>query len=146
MLRRGFFAFEAVLYIACKSSDKAVSLKEICANIGVSERYLEQTMQRLVHAGILRGVRGPKGGYLLAREKRKINLQEIFSVIDFYDGSIEKSSSSELKEKVIKPLNFSFNSMINEHLKQITVNDLYEQAKGAGILEKIQQKADNFNI
>lgn len=45
--------------------------------MGLSERYLEKVMQELVRAGILKGVRGPRGGYLLARDAADITVGEI---------------------------------------------------------------------
>ena len=51
-----------------------------CNNPG-SVPDLEQVLQQLVRADILRGVRGPRGGYRLARERRRISLGEVVRVL-----------------------------------------------------------------
>ncbi len=145
MNKRSLYALEAVTFIACKSGVSPVSLKEVCSGLGVTERYLEQTMQRLVHAGILRGVRGPKGGYVLAREKRKLTLKEIYEVVDMAEENFAQPPSI-LGDKVIKPLARDIRVNTLKHLNDVTISDLFERARGAGIIEKLQGKTADFNI
>jgi Rrf2 family iron-sulfur cluster assembly transcriptional regulator len=71
--RKTLLALEAVIDIAFNARPEPVQAKEITARQGVPQRYLEQVMQQLVRAGILKGVRGPRGGYRLARERRRIS-------------------------------------------------------------------------
>src|SRR5258705_10466066 len=71
--RKTLLALEAVIDIAYNARPEPVQAKEITARQGVPQRYLEQVMQQLVRAGILKGVRGPRGGYRLARERRRIS-------------------------------------------------------------------------
>ncbi|MDX1580559.1 MAG: Rrf2 family transcriptional regulator, partial [Alphaproteobacteria bacterium] len=79
--RKTVYALEAVVDIAYNARAEPVQSKEITRRQGIPQRYLEQVMQQLVRAGILRGVRGPRGGYLLARERRRISVAEIVNVI-----------------------------------------------------------------
>jgi Rrf2 family protein len=62
------FAIEAVLDIAYNAGSEPVQSGEITRRQGIPKRYLEQVLQQLVRAGVLAGVRGPRGGYRLARE------------------------------------------------------------------------------
>ena len=80
--RKSLLALEAVLDVALHARPDPVQARDITARQGVPQRYLEQVMQALVRAGILRGVRGPRGGYRLARERRRISVREIFEVIE----------------------------------------------------------------
>ena len=57
--RKTLLALEAVIDIAYNARPEPVQAKEITARQGVPQRYLEQVMQQLVRAGILKGVRGP---------------------------------------------------------------------------------------
>ena len=75
-------SIEAVVYIAYNSSGEPVRSSEITNRQGTPQRYLEQTLQVLVKANILVGVRGPKGGYILAKERRRITLGEIVTIIN----------------------------------------------------------------
>lgn len=77
-----FHAMEAVIYIGCHQAEAPVSSKDIAEIQDLPPRYLEQILQKLVRAEILRGVRGPHGGYLLAREKRRITMRDIYLVIE----------------------------------------------------------------
>lgn len=62
-------ALEAVVDVAYNARPDPVQSRDITKRQGIPQRYLEQVMQHLVHAGILKGVRGPRGGYRLARGK-----------------------------------------------------------------------------
>ena len=66
--RKTVLALETVVDVALHSRPDPVQAKDITKRQNVPQRYLEQIMQTLVKADILRGVRGPKGGYRLARE------------------------------------------------------------------------------
>ena len=76
-----FYAVEAVLFIAYNSKVRPVSSAEIAQQQNLPTRYLEPIMQKLVRAGILRGVRGPQGGYVLGRERRRISLKDVCDVV-----------------------------------------------------------------
>ena len=68
--------------IAFNARPEPVQAKEITARQGVPQRYLEQVMQQLVRAGILKGVRGPRGGYRLAKERRRISVGDVVRVAE----------------------------------------------------------------
>ena len=79
--RKTLFAIEAVLDITYHASANPVQSREITRRQGIPRRYLEQVLQNLVRTGVLTGVRGPRGGYRLARERRRITLADIVQVI-----------------------------------------------------------------
>lgn len=72
---------EAILDIACNARPDPVSAGEIAARIGRPQRYLERVMQQLANEGILKSVRGPRGGYTLARERRRIPVGEVLRIV-----------------------------------------------------------------
>ena len=76
-----FYAVEAVLFIAYNAKTGPISGRDIAEKQSLPPRYLEPMMQKLVHAGILRGVRGPQGGYVLGRERRRITLADICAAL-----------------------------------------------------------------
>ncbi|MEC8247710.1 MAG: Rrf2 family transcriptional regulator, partial [Pseudomonadota bacterium] len=80
--RNSLLALEAVVAVALHARPDPVQAREITKRQGVPQRYLEQVMQALVRANILRGVRGPRGGYRLARERRRISVKEVITVIE----------------------------------------------------------------
>ncbi len=88
--RKTLLALEAVIDIAFNARPEPVQAKEITARQGVPQRYLEQVMQQLVRAGILKGVRGPRGGYRLARERRRISVGDVVRVAESIEDDEEK--------------------------------------------------------
>ena len=96
--RKTMLALEAVLDVAYNARPDPVQSKDITRRQGIPQRYLEQVMQQLVHKGILKGVRGPRGGYTLARERRKITVGDVVRVVDQLDaeGDSDPVSQAEL--------------------------------------------------
>src|SRR5580704_11630909 len=66
--RRSVLAVAAVVDVALHSRSAPVAAKALAARHKLPPRHLETLLQGLVHAKILKGVRGPRGGYKLARE------------------------------------------------------------------------------
>lgn len=84
--RKTILALEAVIDVALHARPDPVQARDITQRQNVPQRYLEQIMQALVRADILRGLRGPRGGYRLARERRRISAGEIVRVIAEMDS------------------------------------------------------------
>lgn len=146
--RKLLFAIEAVLDIAYHSAGIPVQSSEITRRQGIPRRYLEQTLQSLVRAGILTGMRGPKGGYRLARERAKISLGEIVRVVRATE-TIEEgdgySPQSDLGAFVIKPLWGELTDEVMIRLNAITVDEMCTRAYRHGVKSEADHKLD-FNI
>jgi Rrf2 family protein len=134
-----FYAIEAVLYIAYNTATDPASGKEIAARQGMPPRYLEQMLQRLVHGGILRGVRGPRGGYLLAREKRRITLADICTALDEEEPI---PSSTPLGNQVVAPLIRKLQTEMMKQLEGVTIAELHEQAAARAIRKTDDERSD----
>ena len=92
--KKTWLALEAVVDVAINARPDPVQSKEITKRQGIPQRYLEQVMQQLVHAGILKGVRGPRGGYTLARERRRILVGDIVRVVGAMEASDEPAAAA----------------------------------------------------
>jgi Rrf2 family protein len=114
-----------------------VQSKEISRRQGIPLRYLEQVMQQLVHAGVLKGVRGPRGGYTLARERRRITVGEVVRVIDTLDQAGEDDTAehagSALGQQVVRPMWDELQEEMMQRLDAVTLEDLCRRARAAGI-------------
>ena len=75
--RKGLLAIAAVIDVALHGRGRPVSAKALAARHALPARHLEPVLQALVRDGILKGIRGPRGGYELARERRRITADEI---------------------------------------------------------------------
>ncbi len=128
--KKMLYALEAVVDIAFNARPDPVQSKEITRRQGIPQRYLEQVMQQLVHAGILKGVRGPRGGYRLARERRRITAGDIVRVIsaaDEAEGDVQ-IFSSEIGQKVVGPLWIDAQDAMLKQLDNVTLEDLCSRA------------------
>ncbi len=149
--RKMLFALEAVVDIAYNARPEPVQSKEITRRQGIPQRYLEQVMQQLVHAGVLKGVRGPKGGYRLARERRRITVGEIIRVVGAIESAEEEDNgegapmTSDLGKKVVQPLWSELHDTIMAKLDSITVEDLCRRAESAGVHSEGRERMD-FSI
>src|SRR5499425_3541317 len=75
--RKGILAIAAVIDIAHNARGRPVAAKALAHRHRLPPRHLEPVLQALVRHGILKGVRGPRGGYELAREQRRITADDI---------------------------------------------------------------------
>jgi len=132
--KKSSLALEAVLDVAFNARPKPVQSKDITERQGIQSRYLEQVLQFLVKNGILKGVRGPEGGYTLARERRRISLGDVLRVIEDLENEDDKMDSiSELGEKVIQPIWAEFHDEMLQRLDEITLEDLCQRAESSGV-------------
>lgn len=79
---KGRYAMVALVDLAAAQTDSLVSLAEISRRQDISLPYLEQLFVKLRRAGIVESVRGPGGGYRLARAPEAIRVSEILAAVD----------------------------------------------------------------
>ena len=136
--RKSLLALEAVIDVALHARPDPVQAREITKRQGVPQRYLEQVMQALVRANILRGVRGPRGGYRLAR---RISVKEVITVIEALEGEETLDHfNSPLGQQIIAPLCARLQRAIDSEMDGITIADLC-----LGVNQP-DQETDNFTI
>jgi Rrf2 family iron-sulfur cluster assembly transcriptional regulator len=142
--RKLFYAVEAVLYIAYNAGRGPISSRDIAAKQGLPPRYLEQLMQKLVRGGVLRGVRGPRGGYLLARERRRISVGDICEILgdDKDDQDMQGYSGTPLGQQVVSPVWTQAHRSMMEQLREINLSDLCEQAMAGQIRKDADERMD----
>ncbi len=79
---KGRYAMVALVDLAIAKSDDLTSLAEISERQDISLPYLEQLFVRLRRAGLVESVRGPGGGYRLARAPETIRVAEVLEAVD----------------------------------------------------------------
>ena len=143
--KKMLFAIEAVLDIAYHAGGEPVQSREITRRQGIPRRYLEQTLQQLVRSGILVGVRGPRGGYRLARERRRISVGEIVRVVrslETAEDPFAEVPASDLGKTVIRPMWAELSDEIMTRLDAISVDDLCMRSYQSGIPSEANAKLD----
>jgi Rrf2 family protein len=138
------YALEAVVDIAYNARPNPVRSQDITRRQGIPSRYLEPVLQQLVRAGILRGVRGPRGGYRLARERRRISIGEVIRVVAGAEGGGEplEGSQSPFGRLVVQPLWRELEQDLLARLESITIEDLCRRAEAAEVPGQQEEKAD----
>lgn len=91
------YGLRAMLNIALEPTGQATSIADIAMHEGISVAYLEQLLNKLRHSGLLKSIRGPKGGYILSRSAADITLKDIVAVLEggIYPVHCVGNSSSE---------------------------------------------------
>jgi len=79
---KGRYAVTALADIALNGGAQPVTLAEIAERQDISVAYLEQLFVRLRRAGIVESVRGPGGGYLLARPASELRVSDVMTAVD----------------------------------------------------------------
>lgn len=130
--RRSLLAVAAVIDIAHHARPAPIAAKTLAARHSLPPRHLETLLQVLVRASILKGVRGPRGGYELARERRKITVAEIIRAASGAgNGTDEEGVSDEesaLVRTVVVPAIEAATLAFLDRLEEISVEDLCDSA------------------
>jgi Rrf2 family transcriptional regulator, iron-sulfur cluster assembly transcription factor len=134
--RRSLLAIAAVTDIALYARPMPVSAKALAARHNLPPRYLEPVLQALVRQGILKGVRGPRGGYELARERRRITAGDIVRIaMSAEEEAAPPVPESRLATAVIAPVVQQGTEVFLAELDKVTVDDLCNRAQAEGAVE-----------
>lgn len=146
--KKMLYAIEAVLDIAYHAASEPVQSREITRRQEIPRRYLEQALQQLVRSNILIGVRGPRGGYRLARERRRISVGDIVRVVrdlETSDDPISDVGGSQLGVKVVRPMWIALQDGVMSELNNISIDDLCDNAAEENIVSEGRSNLD-FSI
>ncbi|MEA2938457.1 MAG: Rrf2 family transcriptional regulator, iron-sulfur cluster assembly transcription factor [Alphaproteobacteria bacterium] len=128
--RKGILAIAAVLDIALHARGRPVAAKSLATRHRLPPRHLEPVLQALVRQGILKGVRGPRGGYELAREQRRISAEEILRAAGTVEEDEGPVTGSALLSQVVIPALAQAERMFSAAVARISVEDLAHSAEG----------------
>lgn len=76
------YGMRAILELALEYGKKPMQIKMIADREEISSKYLEQLIAMLKSSGLVRSVRGPRGGYSLSRSPSEITLSEVFRTLE----------------------------------------------------------------
>jgi Rrf2 family iron-sulfur cluster assembly transcriptional regulator len=129
--RKGILAIAAVIDIALHARGRPVAARALATRHRLPPRHLEPVLQALVRHGILKGIRGPRGGYELARELRRITADDILraaGTIDEIDAP--PINGSNLLEQVVIPALSQAEQAFSAALARINIEELARSAEG----------------
>lgn len=132
--RRSLLALAAVVDIARHARPLPVAAKALALRLELPPRHLEPLLQALVRASILKGLRGPRGGYELARERRRISAAEILRAIASEAAEDGKEAPDcRLVAQVVGPLLESAGTAFLAELETVTIDDMCRRAEALGV-------------
>ncbi|MGH6835674.1 MAG: RrF2 family transcriptional regulator [Methylocella sp.] len=126
--RRGHLALAAVVDIAIHARPTPIAAKALAARLELPPRHLEGLLQSLVHANILKGVRGPRGGYELARERRRITAASVLRAVSSENGG-DEAPHCRLVKQLVAPIVEAANKAFLDELETITIDDICRRAE-----------------
>ena len=126
--RKGILAIAAVVDVALQTVGRPISARTLAARHGLPPRRLEPVLQSLVRDGILRGVRGPRGGYGLGCDCGRVTVSDILRAAGIVDG-MEERPASDLVLNVVLPALAAAEHEFDRTLNRLKLEDMVRQAK-----------------
>jgi Rrf2 family iron-sulfur cluster assembly transcriptional regulator len=131
--RKAVLAVAAVTDIALHARGRPVPAKALATCLGLSSRHLEPVLQALVRHGILKGTRGPRGGYDLAREKGRITADDILRAVGTaVELDCTPVGDTALLKSVVLPVVRQAEEAFSAELTRINLEDLAQAAGELG--------------
>jgi Rrf2 family protein len=128
--RKGVLAIAAVVDVAINASERPVSAKTLAARHRLPPRHLEPVLQALVRDGILKGIRGPHGGYALGRERNRITADDILrAAITAEEPGDVPLSASTLVNEIVRPALAETERTFSIALGRINIDDMVKRAE-----------------
>ncbi len=142
---KGRYGARAMLDLALNFGKEPVLLRDIATRQEVSEKYLEHSMSSLRNAGLVRSIRGARGGYILAKLPSEIRLSEIMEVLEGSMAPVECVDDTEVCHRadlcVTRDIWVKMKEAIDNILESTTLENLAERYK-----EKESSNAIIYNI
>lgn len=136
---RGLLALDIALDIAFHAGrgGEVTGAAEIAERLGAARRGIEPLLQSLVRAGLLDSLRGPRGGYRMARAPRDIPLTEIIAALREEEPAAEPPG--KLAKLVTAPLWQELEAVTAKRLGALTLEDLLKRAAAAGMRRPVTE-------
>lgn len=148
---KGRYAVTAMIDLALHQEKRLVSLAEISEVQDISLSYLEQLFSRLRRYEIVEGVRGPGGGYRLARDANDISIADIINAVDEKLDATRCSGHENCqggRKCITHELWFDLSQRIYGFLHDLTLADVIETAEVKRLSQEQDKlvNTDNLNL
>jgi Rrf2 family protein len=131
------YGARAMIQLAADYPDRAVSVREVGEQQNLSPKYLEHILQALKAAGLVRVVRGKRGGYVLGRPPRDITLKELYESLAGSLAPVEcvdcADSCSKHETCPTRDTWVEVKEAVETVLERTTIQDLLERTNGKAV-------------
>jgi Rrf2 family iron-sulfur cluster assembly transcriptional regulator len=128
---RGRYAVMALVSLAASSRGNPVSLKDIAGQEEIPEPYLQQLFSRLRRRNLVKSIRGPGGGFLLARHPSQITIGEIIRTAEGREAGIGCRRSGRTCGRIerckTQGMWDALEQRMEEFLDSISIEDLFRE-------------------
>jgi len=144
------YGARALFDIAYHSAGVPIQIKDISERQDIPQRYLEQIFQKLKKANIVKSVRGPGGGYVLANDPKKITVGDIIQAmrepidpVFCVDSETKRSRRCSRVDQCVTRLVWKeAGEKIIKFFDSITISDLCEKARNLGVKKDMKHPFD----
>ena len=134
---RSTYGMRALVELALASGRGPVSAARIAKRQALSAAYLEQLLHRLKKDGIVRSIRGPRGGYLLAKSPTHITMAEVVRVLDGANGGKQPGNGHAKKADdaqrhaawITQAVRRCVHERLAESLSGVTLQDVCDEVR-----------------
>jgi len=134
---KGRFAVTAMLDLALNESDRPITLAGISERQEISLSYLEQLFSRLRRGGLVKSVRGPGGGYRIAKKLEDISVSDIIKAVDELIDATNCGGTENCHENshcMTHELWFNLNVKILDYLAGVSLKQLVASQREGTVL------------
>ncbi len=132
LLAKSEYALLALLELAAYySRGEPLQIRQIATLQAIPNRYLEQQMAVLKRGGLVKSIRGAKGGYVLAREPWKITILDALNCLEGLEPSVsvKRDMPDKPEHQAIQDIWQEARNAARSALQRYTLQDLYERRK-----------------
>ena len=137
------YGIRALVELTLQSGDKPVLIRNIAKEQDIPLAYLEQIIGPLVNAGIIRSIKGPKGGILLNRNPAELKLSELIHLLEGSFALVDCVDNPEICERspqcVTRDVWVKLKDAMEEVLGSLTLQDLVDQQKEKSLAEVLRR-------
>ncbi len=142
---RSTYGMRALIELVLGGSRGPVSAALIAKRQNLSVDYLEQLLHRLKKQGVVRSIRGPRGGYVLAKDPQRITMADVVDILDGPNGhgthhqhtprfrqvvsanAVEAKAIYQHAQRIAQAVSRCVHERITESLGTITLQDLCDE-------------------
>jgi len=130
--RKFEYGLHAIVYLASRSAEEVVTVKQMASDIGFSQEFMAKALQSLKKAGLAESIQGVKGGYRIGRAPEEITVADVGRAIEgephLMKCSVERDSCEIVETCPYKGYMFRLEKRIDGLLGETTIASLIPSA------------------
>ena len=142
------YGVRALFDVAYHGGGQPTQIKDIARRQKISQRYLEQIFNKLLKAGLLKSRRGPRGGYMLARDPSEITVEDIINAAQgpivpvrcLSEEGMEDPSCEIIDSCITRHVWRETQKLLTDYYRSVTIADLCSIARKQGLSREMNNK------